>query len=149
MFTLLLLLGIAGAAAQHRDGKTRQQMFKEIQEFKIRFIAQEIELQDDQKQRFTELYTEMSDKRHECMRSAWRMERKLKKMENPTEADYQAATEAISKAKAEDAQIEKTYSEKFAQILTPKQMFKMKEAEEKFRQKMEEMRRKGKNKDKK
>ena len=45
-------------------------------------------------------------------------------------------------AKAKDAEISKRYEEKFAKLLTPKQRYKLKDAEESFRKKMQEMRRK-------
>ncbi|MDE7109960.1 MAG: hypothetical protein K2O49_08365 [Muribaculaceae bacterium] len=137
-----LLLGVFSVSADGKKGKTREQVFKEIQEFKMNYLAKEMDLKEDQRQKFFDLYEEMTRKRKECMKNARHLERRLKKLENPTEADYQAATEAMTKARAEDASIEKTYSEKFSTFLTQKQIFKMKEGEEAFRKKMEEMRRK-------
>jgi hypothetical protein len=136
-----LIVGAAfSASAQNSDGKSREQMMKEIREFKLKFLAQEIDLKEDQKARFIELYSEMSDKRAECMKDALRMERSVKKNADATEADYQKATDAMTKAKAEDAAIEKAYDDKFAQFLSQKQIYKMKEAENEFRKKMSEMR---------
>ncbi len=145
---LLILLLIIGAAtpavAQKHDKHDRDKMMKELREYKIKFLAQEMDLEGEQKTRFAELYNEMQEKRQDCMREAWKMERNLKKNKDATEADYQAVTDAMSKAKAEDAAIEKAYDEKFSKFLTQKQIFKMKEAENEFRKKMSEMRHKKK-----
>lgn len=153
LLTLLLsFLGFSIAFADGKKDKSKDEIFREVQEFKMNYLAKEMDLNNDQKTKFFDLYREMTLKRRECMKNARHLERKLRKMENPTEADYQAATEAMSKARTEDAAIEKEYAEKFSQFLTQKQIFKMKEGEEAFRKKMEEMKRnshsKSKNKSK-
>ncbi len=143
LLILALILGCSASAfAQKHESKKGENMMKELQEFKIKFIAQEIDLKESQKAEFVELYNEMTAKRVEVMRDAWKMERELKKNKDASEADYQAVTDAMTKAKAKDAEIEKSYDEKFAKILTQKQIYKMKEAEENFRKKMAEMRHK-------
>ncbi len=139
---ILSVCGVAAVSAQGHGGKDRERMMKELQEFKLKFLAQEMDLKEDQQSRFFELYNEMSAKRRDCMRVAWRMERRVKKSADATESDYQSAAEAMNKAKAEDVAIEKEYDEKFAQFLSPKQIYKMKAAEQEFRQKMSEMRQK-------
>ena len=94
---LLLILSVIMAfplAAQKEGGKrSRAEMRREFKEFKIKYIAQEIELGASQIQEFTELYSQM-------------------------------------------------YDEKFSRLLTAKQVYKMKDAEEGFRRKMHEMRHK-------
>ena len=133
----------AGCCPPPPEGKSKEQMFREIQEFKMKFLAQEMDLKEDQQQKFFELYDEMSRKRFAAMKSARELERKVKKNADATEADYQAVTDAWNKAKTEDAAIAKEYDEKFSKFLTQKQIFQMKSAEDKFRKKMEELRHKG------
>lgn len=150
---LFLILGVSVSVCAQGPGpdhgkKDRDKMMKEVREFKIKYIAQEIELQDNQKEQFVALYNEMSDKRDGVMREAFKLERKVKRDSNATEADYKAAADAMNKARAEDAAIEKEYDEKFAKFLTSKQIYKMKSAEEEFRRKMEEMRHNKKKRDK-
>ena len=141
--------GVFAMSADKKDGKSHKQMFKEIQEFKMNFLAQEMDLSAEQKEKFFQLYDEMTHKRMACMRTARKLEKELKGKENPTEADYQAVTEAMAKAKAEDAKIEEAYFQKFPTFLSQKQIFKMKEAEDAFRQKIEMMRHNSKQKSKK
>lgn len=142
LILLIALMAVPAAVAQKKERKSQQEMFKELQDFKLKFMAQEIDLQDDQKERFAKLYGEMQEKREEVMRSAWEAERKVRKGKDATEADYKAAAEAMSRAKEKDAQIEREYDRKFSEFLTSKQLFKLKTAENKFRMKMDEMRHK-------
>lgn len=142
LIIICLLCGLGSLFAQGHDGKDRAKMMKELREFKLKFLAQEMDLQEDQQERFFTLYNEMCDKRNACMRSARRLERKVKNSHDATEADYEAAAEAMNKARAEDAAIEKEYDEQFSQFLSQKQIYKMKAAENEFRKKMSEMRHK-------
>ncbi len=141
LFLLLIIGCVSVASAQgHGDKKSKDKMFEEIQEFKMKFLAQEMELNEDQKEQFYQLYDEMCKKKWECMAPAWQLEREVKKNTSATEQDYQAAAEAMTKAKDECAAIDKQYDEKFSKFLSQKQIFKMKSAEDEFRKKMQEMR---------
>ncbi len=144
LLMIITICGLSTAFAQGHGGKNRRQMMKELTEFKMKYLAQEMDLDDEQKEKFSALFYEMSEKRLACMREAWKLERKVRKSENATEADYEAAAEAMNKAKAEDVSIEKEYDNQFSQFLTPKQIFKMKAAEKAFNEKMREMRHKAK-----
>lgn len=82
----------------------------------------------------------MSDERMQVFEQTRRLERKVKKDPQATDEDYAAVSRAITEAKEKDAAIEKKYDAKFSTFMSSKQLFKMKAAEEKFRQKMNEMR---------
>lgn len=137
---MFLLSGCAFLWAHDSDKKSREELFREIQEFKMKYLAQEMELKDDQQARFVELYGEMTAKRMAAMKAAKELERKVRKDSSPSEEDYQMVTDAMNKANTECASIEKEYDDKFAEFLSQKQIFKMKSAEKEFRKKMEEMR---------
>lgn len=151
LIIMLCLCGMVAVSAQgpgKHHGKDRQQMWKELQEFKIKFLAQEIDLKDDQKERFAELYNEMTQKRMDCFKETRSLEKKIKDLkDNASDEDYKAVSEAMDKARTQDAEIERQYDEKFSEFLTSKQLYKLKQAEGKFRDKMAEMRgKKGKHK---
>ena len=115
-------------------------MMKEITEYKMKFLAQEMDLKEDQKEKFVELYQKMSEERMQNFRRMRQLEDSLK--ENASEEDYKKASDGIADLKLADARIEKEYDAKFAKFLSQKQIYKMKEAEEKFRRKMHDMRQK-------
>lgn len=126
--------------APQKEKKSREQVFREIQEFKKKYLAQEMELTEDQQRPFSDLYDEMCVKKKDLMKTVKEAERKVKKNKDATEEDYQAVTEAWNFVRTRDAEIVEEYDAKFSKFLSQKQIFKMKSAEEKFRKKMEEMR---------
>lgn len=138
---MLILAAIIPAAAQQK-GKDRETMRKEVHEFKLKYLAQEMDLKEDQQKKFFDLYNQMCDEKIKVFRETRQLENRLAKTSDASESEYEAVTKAITAAKEKDAEIEKRYDEKFAKFLTPKQIFKMKEAEGKFRDKMREMRHK-------
>lgn len=147
LIIVMLLAGWSALSAHDKDGKTKADMLREIQEFKMKYLAQEMDLKEDQQQRFITLYTELSDKRAETMKEARALEKKIEKSSAPTEKDYKALTDAMNKAKVESAAVEKEYDDKFSEFLSQKQIVKMKNAEEEFRVKMQEMRKSKKGKE--
>ncbi len=143
---ILMLLCAIGVNAQQTEKKSRGEMRKEMAEFKMKFLAQEMELQDNQIEQFTEVYTKMNQEKRQAFASAMRLERKLRSDKDAAEADYAAAAKAMDEAKIKDHEIDRRYDDKFSKFLTAKQRFKMREAEEKFRRKMEQMHRERKGK---
>ena len=145
-YLILALLAIltftSPLAAQNKNlGKDRAEMKREIQEFKLKFLAQEMDLEESKQKQFFDLYTQLEEERQKVIRDTQALEKKLKNVEDATDAEYEAVSKAITSAKEKEAEIEKRYDEKFSQFLSPRQIFKMKSAEQKFRDKMREMRR--------
>lgn len=138
---LIMIASIMPALAQNKC-RDREAMRRELHEFKLKFLAQEMDLKEDQQKRFFDLYNQMSEEKIKVFKETRRLEKKLAGSDEASEAEYEAVSKAITAAKEKDAEIEKRYDAKFAQFLTPKQIFKLKSAEEKFRDKMHEMRHK-------
>lgn len=147
LFTLLVV-AIAPVFAQGKgQDKDHKAMRKEIMDFKIKFLAQEMELNEEQQKKFNTLYRQMSEEKGVVFHELHALKKKIGKDAN--DAEYEAYTRAASEAKEKEAEIDRRYDAKFAEFLSAKQIYKMKAAEEKFRQKMHEMRGKKKDKDKK
>lgn len=142
---LILLAGISLAAFSQNTETTEpnaakvEKRMKEVQDYKMKFLAQEMELSEVQKKKFFEVYEDMQARKHECYKEAMKMDREIKHNHEATEADYQQVTLAFNKANAEWAEYEKQYNEKFSEFLSQKQIYKMREAENTFRMKFEEM----------
>lgn len=143
---LLILLTIVVAPAQNKKGhhSFNTKMAKEVRDFKIKFLAQEMDLDESQATKFAELYTNMCDEKRAVFKEVRSLQKKIKDNKAATDRDYEIVSQAITNAKLKDAEIDKKYDEKFATFLSKKQIFKMKEAEEQFRKKMMDMRRKKK-----
>ncbi len=137
---MLFCIGFGADAQRRHGGGSPEKFHREMREFKIKFLAQEMELREDQVKSFADLYNKMSDERHAALEAGRKAEERLRGLQNPTEADYRAASDAISAARDKEAGIRQKYEAKFKKLLTPKQMFKMKEAERKFRGRLRDMR---------
>lgn len=135
----IIISGLGLATAQEEDAGRRDRMFHEFQEFKMKYLAQEMELSEVQKKKFFEVYEEMTKSKMECFKEAKEMERKLKRNKDASEEDYQEMTSALNKANAQWSEEEKAYNEKFSEFLSQKQIYKMREAETNFKSKMDEM----------
>ena len=139
IYAILLMMLLPLAASAQRNGN-RENVEKELHEYKLKYLAQEMELRADQQSRFFEVYNRMTKKKRKVFRTAVEMERKVKNDKNASAADYQRATDAMSEAKIKEGQIDQRYEDEFNKFLTPKQIYQMKEAEKKFRQKMSQLR---------
>lgn len=129
---------------RHNNHKEMMQkeMRKEVREFKIQYLIQEMELNSEQKSRFTALYTNMENERHQLFITLRQTEQRIKDSRNPGDEEYEKVTKTISSTKEKSLQIEKKYDAEFEKFLSPKQIYKMKNAEESFRRKMRNMRKK-------
>lgn len=126
-------------AQEHKD---RAKMREDLQKFKIDYLAKEMELSEKEKSDFDVIYREYDNERRKAGSEAWKYERELSKKKDATEADYKKLGELQLTARNKDNEIVKKYDEKFASILTAKQIYTLHKAEEKFFEKMKEMRKK-------
>ncbi len=137
-FLLVFLLGSTTSVHADKPGKgDNGQWKKELRDFKLKFLAQEMELREDQQKQFFTLYNQMMEEKEGVMRQARKATRN---MDNATEDEYRQANETLLRAREQDLAIEKRYDEKFRTFLTQKQIFKMKDGERKFRDKLHELR---------
>lgn len=140
LMIIMLLTAMGVALAQEEQPEKKEKMFREVQEFKMKFLAQEMDLSEVQKKKFFELYEEMSQSKRNCYQEAIKMDRQIKHDKNATEEDYQKVTEAFNKANTEWAETEKQYNDKFAEFLSSKQIYQMREAEKTYKERVSEMR---------
>lgn len=141
LLSLVTILGVSPAAyAQKRSADSRNE--KELREYKIKFLAQEMELTAEQQPKFVEVYTKMMTEKKNAFENAIALDNKVRNAKNASEADYNKASEAMAQAKIKDGEIDKKYEKEFRKFLSSKQIYKMKEAEEKFRQRLKKARKK-------
>lgn len=139
LFLLLAILTMPCIMAQHKD-KTK--MMEELQQFKIDYLAKEMQLSEKEKNEFVPLYKEYDNERKKAGAEAWKFDRELKKKKDASEADYKKLSELQQTAREKDYEIVKNYDGKFEKFLSAKQIYTMHQGEEKFFEKMKEMRKK-------
>ncbi len=144
IFTLILSLSMAMMALplfaqQTKSEKEKHEMRREMEEYKVKYLAQEMELKGETKEKFEELYKERTKALGAIFKARHQAEKKLKGMTNPSDADYEEYRRIQNETKEKEAEITKEYDAKFNSLLSSKEFFRMQEAEGKFREKMKEL----------
>ncbi|MDE6272293.1 MAG: hypothetical protein K2M31_04725 [Muribaculaceae bacterium] len=138
LMLLIILFGVSLAVSAHPGGgKPDANKLKELREYKIKYLAQEMELSDAQKPKFVELYNKLCDERLANFKKMRDAENRLKG--KLSDAEYKSQMDIVNDCKVRDSQLVKDYDAKFEKFLSAKQIYKMKEAEETFRNRMHEM----------
>jgi len=109
------------AQTQQRSGWATRML-----DYKHRLITDKLGMTKAQEQRFMPLYEAMEREIYKVNSDARALARKV----------YAQAAEALSKARLMEGQIEARYFDKFAQILSKKQLFLLKQAELSFTRSM-------------
>lgn len=141
-YLLILLLAILSIPYAYAQDKDKAKMMEELQQFKIDFLAKEMQLSEKEKSEFTPLYKEYDEERRAAGSNAWRFERELKKKKDASEADYKKLSELQQTARTKDNEIVKKFDSRLETFLSSKQIYNMHQGEEKFFEKMKEMRKK-------
>lgn len=136
---MLAFLAIPSAFAQDKD---KAKMKEELQQFKIDFLVQKMNLSDKEKAEFTPLYKEYDEQRRQAGAEAWKFDRELKKKKDASEADYKRLSELQLKAREKDNEIVKKFDARLESFLSAKQIYQMHQGEEEFFEKMKEMHKK-------
>ena len=127
--TILLLAAVLTCPAQNKWGN-------DMLEAKHKMIIEEVGLTPSQQEKFMPLYSEMEREIYKTNREARALAASVEKKKSATDSEYYQAAEALSRAKVREGELEAKYFEKFAKILSKKQMFLLKQTELKFNRTM-------------
>lgn len=135
LFLTFMILSLAGcfdlSAARQQQGD-REQWMTEMRQYKRAYFSKELDLPRDKQEAFFSLYEEMEAKVAKIDDDTRALERRVADLKDPSDLEYQKATEAIYDAQVKTSAIEREYMDKFAKVLTPKQLFMLKGVERKF-----------------
>lgn len=130
--------------AQNKKIKGNEEWKKELQDFKYKYLAQEVELSDEQMTNFFELYAKLESERKQAHKDCKAITKAVKEDGEHSEAEYERAVEAVLNLPIITGQIEKKYYEQFKTFLSYKQLYLLKTAERKFNKKLMELQKKDK-----
>lgn len=138
VFTLLTgLLANAPAVAQNNGGGDRQfPSFEQFMAEKICFLVKEMKLNAADSTKFISVYQELQREKGQLMmkyRGTRDVIRKIRRGETVADSLYIKVVNIDAQVQAEDAQLELKYIDRFAKVLTPKQLFDYRQAEKKFK----------------
>ena len=138
LLTMLLCIVSAipcEALAQGSSKSQRVKWMKEVRSYKYEFLIKETGMTKEQQEQFIPVYEAMEKEIFAINKEAREMERKISTSKEPvSETEYEAAATAIAKVSQKEGDIEMNYFTKFEKILTKKQLFLLKRAENKFTQ---------------
>lgn len=138
---IALMFSAIGANAQYPpppgkgqmpDQASRENWMKEMRQKKHDFLIKELDLAPSQQESFFRIYDAMEDKIINLGEQTRNTEMEVRKMSDPTDADYDRAIEELYELKGREYLAEKAACEELSKILTKRQMFKLKGAERKF-----------------
>lgn len=140
LFALLISLAVQSLSAQPQcqptgaphDPAKRDNWFKEMRNNKHEFLIRELDLAPSQQADFFAIYDRMEDEIVSIGDATRKAEMAVANNPNPTDADYDKATDELFELKGREYLIEKEARAQFAKILTKRQLFKLKGAERKF-----------------
>ena len=128
------------AAAQGDQGQTRKQEHFDKGAFEAKrnaFITAKLELTPEEAAQFIPLYVEMQQKLFEVGRESRKINRKIHHKESSkqgqtTDAEYTQAIYSSLDAYIKEAELKKAYYERFKEVLSPKKLYLLDDAESKF-----------------
>mgnify|MGYP000765065882 CR=1 FL=1 len=135
LFTLLFIASTLTAAYAQGNGKKTNlnQWMDDMRQVKVEFVAKELNLTPQQKEKFAPIYNALNKELGKLMRETRALERSVRdKGSAATDLEYEKATEAMFEAKGKEAAIEKKYYPQLKSVLTKQQMFNLPMAERKF-----------------
>lgn len=132
------------AFAQNKGEKFRKWM-DDMRQVKVEYVAKELKLTAQQKEKFTPVYEAMNREIGKVNRETRALEKSVRgKGNSATDLEYDKATEAMVELKGKECEIEKKYREQLKTILTKKQLFDLSRAERKFARELMRQHRAGK-----
>ena len=135
---VLLMLPVSLVAQQRNDSKQpsrqeRETWMKEMQQVKTDFIARQLCLSEEKKEKFVHIYSRMDNELRAANEQAMKLTRNLRrKGETVSDAEKEKAAMAQFELKSKEGAIEMKYYKEFRTLLSPDQMLKLKHAEREF-----------------
>lgn len=129
----LLLTSLTLPAKQKPSRHQRHAWNQEMQSVKTDFISRKLELTQDQRDQFIPLYTRMESEIRKINEETRSLQEEIKKKgKSCTDLEYEKAAEAMFELKGKENAIELDHLNQFKKILTPRQLFELKDAEQEF-----------------
>lgn len=128
--TLLSVITFSVNAQQNR----RMNM-EEFENKKIEYITKEAELTKEEANKFFPIYNELSKKKFELHRQhRQKMEKMKSSKDNMSDEEYRKLLENDVDVKLKEAELDKEYSSKLDDVISPEKLYKAQQAERKFMQ---------------
>lgn len=130
---IALIMGASLASFAQPGGRESKEV---IEQLRIAFITEELNLTSEEGQVFWPLFNEFNDRRKAMRSSVKKVERELGRKDVITEEDILKISAAQAKALRAEADLVEEFTPKFLDVLGPSRTARMIKAEEKFKRRM-------------
>lgn len=114
----------------------RQKYLDEMRQYKREFLVKELNLSRDQQNQFFPVYDQMDSEINQIAEETRDLEAKVMENADATDTEVESAARTVFEQKKREGEVEMVYFDKFKEILTPKQLLNLKNAERKFTQQL-------------
>lgn len=134
MLAALATTTMAQNRPQQLNSGDRERALTEMRAYKHDALAKELALSKEQQRDFFPIYDEMDSRLQQINNETRELERKVMAADDASDTEIEAAAVEIYAQKQKEGKIEMEYFEKFKDVLTPRQLLKLKTAEKRFTQ---------------
>ncbi len=127
---------VSAQPPQSTDEAGRQKWMTELRNFKHDFMIKELDIPADKQKEFFSAYDSMEDEISDLNAQTRSLEQKVLSDPDASDVELEAAARAQFELKSQESKIELEYYEKFKNILSPKQLIRIKNTERKFTQQL-------------
>ncbi|MCM1318280.1 MAG: hypothetical protein NC241_08930 [Bacteroides sp.] len=137
IFFLVFMAFAATLFAQDRPSSgDRDKWLSEVRNYKQEYLSRELQLTKEQQSKFFPIYNEMDEELNKVASETRDLEAKVNDDKNATDTEVSAAARALFEQKSRESEIELRYFDRYKEILTPRQLIRLKAAERKFTQQL-------------
>lgn len=123
--------------AQERPSSgDREKWLSEVRNYKQEYLARELQLTKEQQAKFFPIYNEMDEELNKAAVETRDLEAKVTEDKDASDTEVSAAARALFEQKGRESEIELRYFDRYKEILTPRQLIRLKAAERKFTQQL-------------
>lgn len=139
-YIVILLLVLAAPAfgslnaQQPLNEADKEKALTEIRAYKHDVLIKELSLSKEQQRAFFPVYDEMENQLQQINNETRELERRIIADDKATDTEVEAAAAAIFAQKQKEGKLEMDYYDSFKEVLTPRQLVRLKNAEKKFTQ---------------
>lgn len=141
-FLLIFLLALAPFSAfaqgkgKNASTDEREKWISEVRNYKHEYLAKELSLSKAEQDKFFPIYDEMDDELTRIAAETRDLGNKVLADDNASETELNAAALAVYRQKQREGEVEALYYEKLKEVLSPRQLISLKNAERKFTQQL-------------
>jgi len=119
-------------AKQRISDEQREEWLGEMREYRHKFFRKELNLNRDQETKFFQAYDRMDAELIKIGEETREMEKKMINNTQASDTEMETVARALFEQKKREAEVELKYFDQFKEILSKRQLLKLKEVERKF-----------------